>query len=75
MIKRIEGKTVYAERNNKDIQFENIDKIVVSTGMRSYNPLEKVLKNKMSVHVIGDARRIGNAQDAIREGYEIGNSI
>ena len=75
VIKRIEGRTVYAERNNKEIQFENIDKIVVSTGMKSYNPLEKVLRKKTPVCVIGDARRIGNAQDAIREGYEIGKRM
>jgi len=70
-IKRIEGKTVYAERNGKDIQFNDIDIIVVSTGMKSYNPLEEELKGEMPVYVIGDARRVGNAQDAIRDGYEI----
>jgi 2,4-dienoyl-CoA reductase (NADPH2) len=74
-IKRVEGKTVYAERNNKDVQFDNIDIIVVSTGMKSYNPLEKDLKNKISVYVIGDARKIGNAQDAIRDGYEIAKKL
>ncbi|OPX41392.1 MAG: oxidoreductase [Desulfobacteraceae bacterium 4484_190.3] len=70
-IKRIDGKTVYAERNGKDIQFNDIDIIVVSTGMKSYNPLEEELKGEMPVYVIGDARRVGNAQDAIRDGYEI----
>jgi 2,4-dienoyl-CoA reductase (NADPH2) len=74
-IKRVEGKTVYAERNNKDVQFDNIDIIVVTTGMKSYNPLEKDLKNKVSVYVIGDARKIGNAQDAIRDGYEIAKKL
>lgn len=74
-IKRIEGNTVYAERNNKDIQFDNIDIIVVSTGMKSYNPLEKIFKNKIPVYVIGDARKPGNAQDAISDGYEIAKNL
>ncbi len=74
-IKRVEGKTVYAERNNKDIQFDNIDIIVVSTGMKSYNPLEKDIINKVPVYVIGDARKIGNAQDAISDGYEIAKKL
>jgi len=74
-IKKVEGKTVYAERNNKDIQFDNIDIIVISTGMKSYNPLEKDLKNKVPFYVIGDARKIGNAQDAIRNGYEIAKKL
>ncbi len=74
-IKRVDGKTVYAEKNNKNIQFENIDIIVVCTGMKSYNPLEESLKDNLPVYVIGDARRIGNAQDAIRGGYEIAKTI
>ena len=70
LIKKIEGETVFAERNGKDIQFKNIDIIVVSTGMKSYNPLEKDIKNKIPVYVIGDARHPGNAQDAIGDAYQ-----
>jgi len=69
-IRKIDGKTVYAERDGENIQFEDIDIIVVSTGMKSFNPLEEKLKDTMPVHVIGDARKIGNAQDAIRDAYE-----
>lgn len=69
-IKKIEGKTVFAERDGKKIQFENIDVFVVSTGMKSYNPLEKELAGKLPVYVIGDARDPGNAQDSIHGAYE-----
>jgi 2,4-dienoyl-CoA reductase-like NADH-dependent reductase (Old Yellow Enzyme family)/thioredoxin reductase len=74
-IKKIEGKTVYAERKGEDIQFNDIDIVVISTGMKSYNPLEEELKGKIPVYVIGDAQRIGNAQDAIRDGYEVGRKL
>ncbi len=74
-IKKVDGITVYAERNGESIQFEDIDIIVVSTGMRSYNPLEEKLKGKLPVYVIGDAKEIGNAQDAISEGFEIGRKL
>jgi 2,4-dienoyl-CoA reductase (NADPH2) len=74
-IKHIEGKTVYAVRNEKDIEFNDIDMIVVSTGMNSYNPLEEQLKGKIPVHTIGDAKKIGNAQDAISDGYETAKKI
>ncbi|MBC8527739.1 MAG: FAD-dependent oxidoreductase [Candidatus Cloacimonetes bacterium] len=74
-IKKVDGRTVYAERNGESIQFEDIDIIVVSTGMRSYNPLEEKLKGKLPIYVIGDAKEIGNAQDAIREGFEIGRKL
>jgi hypothetical protein len=74
-IQRIVGSTVYAERNHQDVQFENIDIIVVSTGMKPYNPLEEILTNKLPVFVVGDAGQIGNAQDAIRDGYETAKSL
>ena len=74
-IKKIDGKTVYAERNGEDIQFNDIDIIVVSTGMKSFNPLEEELKGGMPVYVIGDAQRVGNAQDAIRDGYEVARKL
>ncbi len=74
-IKKVDRRTVYAERNGESIQFEDIDIIVVSTGMKSYNPLEEKLKGKLTVYVIGDAHEIGNAQDAIREGFETGRKL
>jgi hypothetical protein len=43
--------------------------------MKPYNTLEEILKNKLPVYVIGDARQVGNAQDAIRDGYETAKSL
>lgn len=74
-IKKIEGRTVHAERNGADIAFHDIDLVVVSTSMISYNPLEKELAGKIPVYVIGDARQVGNAQEAIRSGYETAKAI
>lgn len=69
-IKKVEGRTVYAEKDGESISFSDIDLIVVSVGMRSLNTLEKELANGMPVCVVGDARAVGNAQDAIRDAYE-----
>jgi len=74
-IKKVAGKTVYAEREGKNIQFNDIDIIVVSTGMKSFNTLEKELENDITVHIIGDAKKIGNAQDAIKDAYETTRQI
>ena len=74
-IKKIEGRTVHAERNGEPIQFDDVDIIVVSTGMKSYNPLEDTLEGKIPVYVVGDAATIGNAQDAIRDGHRIGKEL
>ena len=69
-IKKIKGRIVYAERSGKNIHFDDIDIIVVCTSMKSYNPLENELEREMPIYVIGDAKRVGNAQDAIRDAYE-----
>ena len=74
-IKKVKGKTVYAKKDGKDILFNDIDIIVVSTGMKSFNLLEKELKPDILVHVIGDAKKIGNAQDAIKDAYETAKKI
>ena len=74
-IKKIEGRTVYAERGGVNIHFDDIEVIVISTSMTSYNPLEKELAGEMPVYVIGDAKRVGNAQDAIKSGYETAKAL
>jgi len=74
-ISKVDGRTVYAEREGKSIQFNDIDIIVVSTGMKSYNPLENELKGNIPVYVIGDAKKTGNAQDAIKDAYETAKKI
>ena len=70
-IKRIDGATVYAERNGEDIQFNDVDLIVVSTGMKSYIPLKNKLENSIPTYIAGDALKIGKAQDAIHTAYEL----
>ena len=74
-IKKIDGRTVYAEKDGENIQFNDIDIIIVSTGMKSYNPLVNELNNEIPVHIIGDAKEVGNAQDAIKDAYETAKII
>ncbi|MCK4831095.1 oxidoreductase, partial [bacterium] len=74
-IEKVYGRIVYAERIGKKIIFDDIDIIVVSTSMKSYNPLERVLEGNIPVYVVGDAKRVGNAQDAIRDAYETAKSL
>jgi len=69
-ITKVQGNTVYAKKDNKKIQFDNIDIIVMSTGMKSYNPFETEFDNIITYYIIGDAKKTGNAQDAIKNAYE-----
>jgi len=73
-VTRVDGKKVFIE-GKKQIVLENVDHIIVAAGMKSYNPLESKLKNKIPVHVVGDAKMVGKAQDAIRDGFETASNL
>ena len=73
-VTRIEGSEVHLE-GEKTGTIIGIDHIVLAAGMRSYNPLEKELTGKVPVYVIGDAHKVGKAQDAIRSGYELARAL
>ncbi len=68
-VTEIEGDKVMISGKEKKI-LEGIDKIIVTAGMKSLNTLEDKLKEDTEVYVIGDARQVGKAQEAIRDAYE-----
>ncbi len=68
-IKKVDGKTVYAERNGENIEFNDIDIIVVSTGMKSYVPFHT--KTETDIYYIGDANKVSKAEEAIHDAYEL----
>ncbi len=65
---RVDGKTVYLKGKGPQV-INGVDHVILSTGMKSYNPLENKLKDRIPVYVVGDARRVGKARDAIRDAF------
>lgn len=52
------------------------DTVVLAAGSRPFNPLEDRLRQKgLSVHVVGDAGRVGKAFDAVHQGFEVGRNL
>jgi len=68
-VRRVEGRTVYAWREDEAIVFEEVDLIVVTTGMASVDEVARELEGAVPVWVVGDARQVGNAQDAIADAF------
>jgi NADPH-dependent 2,4-dienoyl-CoA reductase/sulfur reductase-like enzyme len=66
----VDGSKVKITGEVGDRILEGIDHIVVATGMKSYHPFEKE-EGMPPLHFIGDARKVGKAQDAIREAYAL----
>ena len=72
-INKVEGKTVFAEKNGEKIQFNDVDIIVVSTGMNSYIPFEP--ETNIPVYFIGDANHVAKAEEAIHNAYKLALKI
>ncbi len=50
--------------------------VVLATGYRPDRALADALRGRVpELHVIGDAERVGDAEAAIRQGYEIGSTL
>lgn len=73
-VEEIQDDKVILEGDHREI-LEGIDKIVVAAGMKSYNPLQDQLEDDLPVYVIGDAKRVGKAQHAIRDAYQVAREL
>ena len=73
-VSAVDGDKVYLI-GERQVLLENVDHIVVATGMKSHRPLADALKDKIEVHVIGDAKKVAKAQEAIRDGYMIAQNL
>jgi thioredoxin reductase len=73
-VQEIDDDKVQIEGPDYKQTLEDIDVIVLATGMKSYNPFEKYQSDK-PIHVIGDALKPGKAQDAINGAYETAKKI
>ncbi|VAX17153.1 hypothetical protein MNBD_IGNAVI01-680, partial [hydrothermal vent metagenome] len=65
----INDKKVTIESEDGIIEIDNVDDIVIATGMNSYIPFEYI--GDIPVYSIGDAKKVGKAQEAIHDAYEL----
>lgn len=60
---------VVLESENGTTEIDGVDDIVIAAGMNSYMPFE--YKGNVPVYSIGDAKKVGKAQEAIHDAYEL----
>ncbi len=68
-VTEVDGDKVMVESENGQAVFENVDRIVVAAGMKPYIPFD--VEGKTAVYTIGDAFKVGKAQEAIYQAYEL----
>ncbi len=69
----VNGSRVLLEGKDGNFVIDGIDKIVITTGMKSYIPFERT--GETPFYFIGDAKEIGKAQDAIHSAYKLAVTI
>jgi len=65
----VAGSSVILESEDGIKEIEDIDEIVVAVGMKSYIPFE--YKGDTPIYFVGDAKKVGKAQEAIHDAYEL----
>jgi 2,4-dienoyl-CoA reductase-like NADH-dependent reductase (Old Yellow Enzyme family)/thioredoxin reductase len=73
-VKKVSGTTLHLQKGDESFMLENIDHIVLATGMKPYHPFEQEDVD-VPLHFIGDAHHVGKAQDAISEAFDLVNRI
>jgi 2,4-dienoyl-CoA reductase-like NADH-dependent reductase (Old Yellow Enzyme family)/thioredoxin reductase len=68
-VTEVEDDKVIVEGPEGQKVFDKVDHVVVATGMKSYVPFD--LEGDIPVYTVGDAKKVGKAQEAIREAYEL----
>ena len=68
-VTEVDGDKVTVETPDGVKTIEGVDKIVVAAGMKSYIPFD--LEGKLPEYIVGDAKKVGKAQEAISEAYEL----
>jgi len=68
-VTEVDGSSVLITNGEDKKIIENIDEIVVTTGMKSYHPFEK--SEIIPTYFVGDAKKVGKAQEAIKDAYEL----
>ena len=66
---KVDGKRVLIESKEGIKTLENINDIVVATGMKPYIPFE--YNGSAPVYYVGDVEKVAKAQDAIRNAYKL----
>lgn len=75
-VKALSKDSLTVEKEGTEQILKEFDSIILAVGARSYNPLEKIMKEAgKKTYVIGDANKVGDITDAIYQGAKLGLNI
>lgn len=70
---KIKARSLVYQKDNQTYEIGNIDNIILAIGAKPVNTLSEKLKSKVNeIMVIGDAKQVRKAIDAVQEGFYAG---
>lgn len=74
-VKSLEQGTVTVETAAGEVQHPGFTHVVCAVGSKAWNPLYEEIKDTYETYVIGDAREVAQALEAVRAAYELGYQL
>lgn len=74
-VKRIEGGTVTVDTKQGEKSYPGFTHVVCAVGSKAWNPLYEDVKDSYETYVIGDAKEVAQALEAVRAAYELGYQL
>ena len=74
-VKSIEDGTITVDTKQGEMKYPGFTHVVCAVGSKAWNPLYEEVKDAYETYVIGDAKEVAQALEAVRAAYELGYQL
>lgn len=71
-VKGVEAGTITVETKHGEVSYPGFTHVICAVGSKAWNPLYESIHNEVETYVIGDAKEVAQALEAVRAAYELG---
>lgn len=74
-VKSVENGTITADTPQGEMKYPGFTHVVCAVGSKAWNPLYEEIQKSYETYVIGDAKEVAQALEAVRAAYELGYQL
>ena len=71
-VKNVDAGTITVDTKQGEMKYPGFTHVICAVGSKAWNPLHEEIKDTYETYVIGDAKEVAQALEAVREAYELG---
>ncbi|WP_418903345.1 hypothetical protein [[Ruminococcus] torques] len=71
-VKETDAGTIIADTKKGEMKYPGFTHVICAVGSKAWNPLYEEIKDTYETYVIGDAKEVAQALEAVRGAYELG---